>query len=79
MKVLERTNKMEGFNYKYYEEKAGDAWEAYDEASRGPKALLSYLDTIARSLACIADALEKQAETAGPKQCDYDAGLVDDE
>ena len=70
---------MEGFNYKYYEEKAGDAWVAYDEGSRGPKAPLSYLDTIARSLACIADALEKQTGIAGPKTCDYDVGLVDEE
>lgn len=70
---------MEGFNYKYYEDKAGAAWVTYDETENTAKAQLFYLDTIARSLACIADALEKQTGTAGPKECDYDAGLVDDE
>lgn len=70
---------MEGFNYKYYEDRSGDAWVSFDETANIAKAQMFYLDTIARSFACIADALEKQSGTAGPKQCDYDAGLVDEE
>lgn len=70
---------MEGFNHKYYDYQATEGWVAYDETKNVEKAKMCFLDTIARSLASIADSLEKMTGTASPKECDYDAGLVEDD
>lgn len=73
---------MEGFNYKYYEHEAGNAWVNFDECSEhnpDTKSLLSMLDTIGRSLACIADALERREGIAGPKTADWDVGIAEED
>ena len=69
---------MEGFNYKYYEIEATTAWIAFDGHHKDfNKALLLFADTIARSLACIADSLEKQNDMVGAKPVDFDAGIAE--
>lgn len=66
---------MPNYNYNYYEHVSGKAFVAHDEG-REEEAQIQMLDTIARSLACIADALEKVTENSTPKESDYLYGLV---
>lgn len=63
------------YNCNYYEHVADKAFEALDEG-REEEAQIQMLDTIARSLACIADALEKITGNSTPKEGDYLYGLV---
>ena len=67
------------YNYKYYEKRSADAFVTADETQNNARAQLFLLDTIARSLSVIADALEYQNGTAAPKEVDYDCGLVEDD
>ena len=67
------------YNYKYYEKQSTDAFVTADETQNNARAQLFLLDTIARSLSVIADALEYQNGTAAPKEVDYDCGLVEED
>lgn len=66
------------YNYNYYEHVADKAFEAHDEG-RAEEAQIQMLDTIARSLACIADVLEKVTGNSTPKEGDYLYGLVEED
>ena len=66
---------MPDYNYNYYEHVSEKAFVAHDEG-REEEAQIQMLDTIARSLACIADALEKITLSGSPKEADYLYGLV---
>lgn len=70
---------MKDFNYKYYEHKATEAFVTADETKNNSRAQLFLLDTIARSLACIADVLENAHNCNFAKDVDYDAGLVEED
>jgi len=67
---------MPNFNYKYYEHETENAFLTADEQGDNSRAQLFLLDTIARSLACIADVLERTHGLSEPKEADYDLGLV---
>lgn len=67
---------MADYNYKYYEKESANAFVTADETADYERAQLFLLDTIARSLACIADALERKYGFSKPKEVDYDTGLV---
>ena len=67
------------YNYNYYEHMASEAFVTADETKDNARAQLFLLDTIARSLSVIADALEYQNGTAAPKEVDYDCGLVEED
>ncbi len=69
---------MPDYNYNYYEHVSGKAFVAHDEG-REEEAQIQMLDTIARSLACIADALEKATGNSAPKESDHLYGLVKEE
>lgn len=69
---------MPDYNYNYYEHVSGKAFVAHDEG-REEEAQIQMLDTIARSLACIADVLEKVTGNSVPKESDYLYGLVKEE
>lgn len=66
------------YNYNYYEHVTDKAFEAHDEG-REDEAQIYMLDTIARSLACIADVLEKVTGNSAPKEGDYLYGLVEED
>lgn len=70
---------MKDFNYKYYEHQATEAFVTAEEYEDNAKAQLFLLDTIARSLACIADVLENAHNCSFAKEFDYDAGLVEED
>jgi len=70
---------MKDYNYNYYEHQAGEAFVTADEKGDNARAQLFLLDTIARSLASIADVLEATHGLSDPKDADYDLGLVKDE
>lgn len=63
------------YNYNYYEHASEKAFAAHDEGRR-EEVQLYMLDTIARSLACIADVLEKVTGNSTPKGADYLYDLV---
>lgn len=70
---------MKDFNYKYYEHQATEAFVTAEEYKDNAKAQLFLLDTIARSLACIADVLENAHNCSFAKKVDYYAGLVEED
>ena len=76
--VTERIMKMPNYNYNYYEHISEEAFVAHDEGRR-EEVQLYMLDTIARSLACIADVLEKVTGNSAPKEVDYLYDLVKDD
>ena len=67
---------MADYNYKYYEKESANAFVTADETADYERAQLFLLDIIARSLARIADVLEKTHGLSEPKEDDYDLGLV---
>ena len=70
---------MKNFNYLYYEKQAAKAFVISDETEDNERAQLFLLDSIARSLACIADVIEHEHGITVPKPVDYDVGIVSDE
>lgn len=70
---------MKNYNYNYYEHQAGEAFAVADETGNNARAQLFLLDSIARSLAVIADSLDYTNRTESPKGVDYDVGLVKDD
>ena len=70
---------MKNFNYLYYESQAAEAFIVSDKTENNERAQLFLLDSIARSLACIADVIEHEHGISEPKPVDYDIGIVSDE
>ena len=77
--MTERKDKMKDYNYLYYEKQATDAFVCADETNNNARAQLFLLDSIARSLACIADVIEHSHGVTEPKEADYDIGSVDED
>ena len=67
---------MKNYNYLYYENQAQEAFACADETENDARAQLFLLDSIARSLACIADILEHSHGVTEPKPVDYDVGVA---
>jgi len=67
------------YNYNYYEKQATEAFVIADETEDTARAQLFLLDSIARSLAVLADSVDCANGTETPKQADYDLGLVKDD
>lgn len=67
------------YNYNYYEHQATEAFVIADETGDNARAQLFLLDSVARSLASIADVLENVHGLEAPKMADYDLGLVEGE
>lgn len=70
---------MSDFNYKYYEHQAEIAFVTADETRNNARAQLFLLDSIARSLACLADVHEQINLMDDPKPVDFDIGTVKEE
>lgn len=68
---------MKNYNYLYYENCSTHGWGLADEQENYQRAQLYLLDSIARSLSCLADAYEHSHGITEPKEVDYDIGSAE--
>lgn len=64
------------YNYRYYEQQSIEAFVTADETGNNDRAQLFLLDSIARSLACLADAYAISKGVTEPKKMDIELGLA---
>lgn len=64
------------YNYRYYEQQSIEAFVTADETGNNERAQLFLLDSIARSLACLADAYAICQRVTEPKKMDVELGLA---
>ena len=68
--------KYKDYNYRYYDHQSTEAFKALDERHDPERAKIHLLDSIARSLAVLADNDSLMKGFAIPKEIDIDLGLA---